>query len=84
MVEVNYKLHLSDNNIVLAHQAQHVYYLNYPHRSLKNWWVIYKVYRQMHTHRYNECMESHKDDDVDDVYQEEIEGHKGFTVSDGT
>jgi hypothetical protein len=28
-------------------------------------------------------MERHKDDDVIDVYQEEIEGHQSFTVSDG-
>jgi hypothetical protein len=28
-------------------------------------------------------MKRHKDDDVIHVYQEEIEGHKSFTVSDG-
>jgi hypothetical protein len=28
-------------------------------------------------------VERHEDDDVIDVYQEEIEGHQGFTVSDG-
>jgi hypothetical protein len=28
-------------------------------------------------------VERHEDDDVVDVYQEEIEGHQCFTVSDG-
>jgi hypothetical protein len=28
-------------------------------------------------------MERHEDDDVIDVYQEEIEGHQSFTFSDG-
>jgi hypothetical protein len=31
----------------------------------------------------DEYVERHKDDDVIDVYQEEIEGHQRFTVSDG-
>jgi hypothetical protein len=44
MVEVKHMSHLSGNNIiVLVHQAQYVYYLCYHHRSLKNWWVVYKV-----------------------------------------
>jgi hypothetical protein len=29
-------------------------------------------------------VERHEDDDVVDVYQEEIEGHLSFTVSEGT
>jgi hypothetical protein len=58
-----------------------VHYLSYPHPSLKNWWVVYKVNPKMHSHRYNEYIERHEDDDI---YQEEIEVHQNFMVSDGT
>jgi hypothetical protein len=65
---------------LLAHQAQQVYYLSYPHPSFKNWWVVYKVRPEMHTHRYDEYVEGHEDDDI---YQEEIEVDHNFMVSDG-
>jgi hypothetical protein len=55
-----------------------VYYLSYPHPSFKNWWVIYKVRSEMHTHQYDEYVEGHKDDKI---YQEEIEVEQNFTVS---
>jgi hypothetical protein len=35
----------------------------------------------VHTHRYDEYIETHEDDDV---YQEEIEECQSFTVSDGS
>jgi hypothetical protein len=57
-----------------------VYYLNYPHPSLKNWWVLYKVNPEMHTHRYDEYVEGHEDDDI---YQEETEVDQNFMVFDG-
>jgi hypothetical protein len=47
---------------------------------LKNWWVVYKVNPEMHTHLYDEYVEGHKDDDI---YQKEIEINQNFTVSDG-
>jgi hypothetical protein len=34
----------------------------------------------MHTHRYDEYIEGHKDDDI---YQEKIEVDQNFTISDG-
>jgi hypothetical protein len=34
----------------------------------------------MHTHRYDEYIEGHKDDDI---YQKEIEVHQDFMISDG-
>jgi 3-deoxy-D-manno-octulosonate 8-phosphate phosphatase KdsC-like HAD superfamily phosphatase len=37
----------------------------------------------MNTHRYDAYEERHGDDDALHVYQEEIEGHRHFTVSDG-
>jgi hypothetical protein len=56
------------NNIMLAHQAHQVYYLSYPHQSLKTWWVIYKVNPEVHPYRYNNYNVSTDDDDI--VYQE--------------
>jgi hypothetical protein len=70
MVQVKHESCYLGSNLLLAHQTQHVYYLSYPHSSFKNWWVIYKVYPEMHTHRYDEYVEGHKDDDI---YQEEID-----------
>jgi hypothetical protein len=53
---------------VLAHQAHQVYYLSYPHQSLKAWWVVYKVNKEVHPYRYNNYNISTDDDDI--VYQE--------------
>jgi hypothetical protein len=58
-----------------------VYYLSYHHPSFKNWWVVYKVRSKIHSHRYDEYVEGHEDDDI---YQEEIRVDQNFTVSDGT
>jgi hypothetical protein len=49
MIEVKHELHYLGSHLLLAHQAQQVYYLNYPHPSLKNWWDVYKVNPEMHT-----------------------------------
>jgi hypothetical protein len=80
MVEVKHESRYSRSNLLLAHQAQQVYYLSYPHPSFKNWWVVYKVRPKMHTHRYDEYVEGHEDDDI---YEEEIEVDQNFTVSNG-
>jgi hypothetical protein len=56
-----------------------VYYLSYPHTIFKNWWVVYKVRPKIHTHRYDEYVEGHEDDDI---YQEEIEVDQNFMVFD--
>jgi hypothetical protein len=37
MVEVKHKSLYLGNILLFAHQAQQVYYLSYPHPSLKNW-----------------------------------------------
>jgi hypothetical protein len=80
MLEVKHKSHYSGSNLLLTHQAQQVYYISYPHPSLKNWWLVYKVNLEMHTHRYDEYIERHEDDDI---YEEEIKVDQNFTVSDG-
>jgi hypothetical protein len=36
MVEVKHESCYSDNNLLFAHQTQQVYYLSYPHKSMKN------------------------------------------------
>jgi hypothetical protein len=70
MVEVKHESCYSGSNLLLAHLAQQVYYLCYPHPTLKNWWVVYKVNPEMHTRRYDDYIARHEDDDI---YQEEIE-----------
>jgi hypothetical protein len=80
MVEVKHESCYSGSNLLLAHQAQQVYDLSYPRPSLKNWWIVYKVNPEMHTHRYDEYVERHEDDDI---YQEETEVDQNFTVSNG-
>jgi hypothetical protein len=82
MVEVKHEWLYSGNNLLFAHQPQHVYYLSYPHEIMKIWWVVYKVNPEMDTHRYDAYVERHDDDDVSHVYQEEIEGHQCFIASD--
>jgi hypothetical protein len=37
MVEVKHESRYSGNNLLFAHQAQRVYYLSYPHESMKHW-----------------------------------------------
>jgi hypothetical protein len=87
MVEVKHESRYSDNNLLFAHQAQQVYYLSYPHKSMKHWWIVYKINPEMHTCSYDTYMERHDDDDdvVHVVYQEENERHQSlsFTVSGG-
>jgi hypothetical protein len=60
-----------------------VYYISYPHKSTKSWWLVYKVNLEIDTHRYDAYVEIHDDDDVVHAYQEEIEGRQCFIVSDG-
>jgi hypothetical protein len=69
MVEVKHESRYLGSDLLLAHQAQQVYYLSYPHPCFKNWWVDYKVRPKMHTSQYDEHIEGHGDDDI---YQEEM------------
>jgi hypothetical protein len=80
MVEVKHELCYSGSNLLLAHPAQPVYYLSYPHPSFKICWVVYKVCPEMHTHQYDEYIEGHGDDHI---YQDKIDVDQNFTVSDG-
>jgi hypothetical protein len=81
MVEVKHESCYSSNNLLFTHQAQQVYYLSYPHQSMKHWWVVYKVNPEMDTCRYDAYMERHDDDDVVHVYQEENKGHQSLSFA---
>jgi hypothetical protein len=85
MVEVKHESCYSSNNLLFVHQALQVYYLCYPHESMKHRWVVYKVNPEIDTHQYNAYIERNDNDDVIHVYQEENEGHQSLsvTVSDG-
>jgi uncharacterized protein with NRDE domain len=85
MVEVKHESRYSGNNLLFAHQVQYVYYLSYPHESMKHWWVVYKLNPEMDTHWYDAYVERHDNDNNVHVYQEENEGDQclHFTVSDG-
>jgi hypothetical protein len=62
MAEVKYESRYSGINLLLAHQAQQAYYLSYPHKRMKKWWVVYKVNLEIHTRRYDEYMERNEED----------------------
>ncbi|WVZ97968.1 hypothetical protein U9M48_043463 [Paspalum notatum var. saurae] len=49
MVEVKHSSRFPSriNSVVLANEAQQVYYLPYPHPTFKAWWVAFKVNPQM-------------------------------------
>jgi hypothetical protein len=57
MVELKHESRYSGNKLLFAHQEQQVYYLSYPHKSMKHWWVVYKVCLEIDTHRYDVYME---------------------------
>jgi hypothetical protein len=85
MVEVKQELHYLGTNLLFTHQAQQVYYLSYPHESMKHSWVVYKVNPEIDTPRYDAYVERQDDDVVIHVYQEENEGQQclSFTISVG-
>jgi hypothetical protein len=62
MDEVKYESRYLGINLLLAHQAQHVYYLSYPHKRMKKWWVVYKFNLEIQTRRYDEYMERNEED----------------------
>jgi hypothetical protein len=50
-----------------------VYYLSYPHQSLKTWWVVYKVNPEVHPYRYNNYNVSTDNTDDDDIVYQEVD-----------
>lgn len=84
MVEVKHGSRLQGymNNFVLAHQAEQVYYLSYPHPSMKAWWVVFRVNPQVRPPGVDDYKESIQEADNLDIYQEEDIGDC-FPVTDG-
>lgn len=71
MVEVKHSSRLQGHdNIVLAHQAEQVYYLSYPHPSLRAWWVAFKVNPHVFPPGDDAYMEKEPGDDDNNVFQE--------------
>ena len=93
VVEVKHSSRLPShvNSVVLANQAEQVYYLPYPHPSLRAWWVAFTVNPQVCPPK-DVDMNTNIENDVSDVFQEkgrednhginEDIGHR-FHVSDG-
>ena len=89
MVEVKHNTKLQGhNNAILASQAEQVYYLSYPHRSLQAWWVAFKVNPQLFPPGDAAYMPSTIEDGLD-VFQEDgqvdddvVDVQEAFEVSD--
>ena len=62
MVEVKPGEHVrGQDNFILAHQCEQVYYMTYPCSKLSSWWVVYKVNprERLHIHDddcYRQCL----------------------------
>jgi len=75
MVEVKHKEKLKgNNNWVLAHQCEQVYYLPYPSEKLNAWWVVYKVNSResLYTPTHDGYYASQFDEEVDILQEEEL------------
>ena len=72
MVEIKHSERLSGNdNFILAHQVEQVYYLSYPCQKLDAWWVVYKVNPRERLHTPAEATYHIDNGNVAEVYQEE-------------
>ena len=75
MVEVKHNEKLKGNdNWVLAHQCEQVYYLSYPCQKLHAWWVVYKVNSResLYTPRHDGYYASQFDKEVEVLQEEEL------------
>jgi len=71
MVEVKHANTLGGNdNFILAHQAEQVYYMPYPCEKLNAWWVVYKVNPRERLHMPTDS-DYHDSEEVAEVYQDD-------------
>jgi hypothetical protein len=71
MVEMKHNSKLPGNDdFILAHQAEQVYYLNYPCQKLAAWWVLYKVIPREWLYTPTDDAYRFDDEQVDEIYQE--------------
>jgi hypothetical protein len=72
MVEIKHNAKLSGNDdFILAHQVEQVYYLKYPCEKLAAWWVVYKVNPHERLYTPTDVAYHFDDEHVDEIYQEE-------------
>jgi hypothetical protein len=69
-IKHNAKL-LGNDDFILAHQAEHVYYLKYPCEKLAAWRVVYKVNPHERLYTPTEATYHFDDEEVDEIYREE-------------
>jgi hypothetical protein len=72
MVEIKHNAKLSGNDdFILVHQVEHVYYLKYPCQKMAAWRVVYKVNPCEQLHTPTKDAYHFDDEQVDEIYQEE-------------
>jgi hypothetical protein len=72
MVEIKHNAKLPGNDdFILAHQVEHVYYLNYPCQKLVAWWVVYKVNPHEQLYTPTDVAYHFDDEQINEIYQEE-------------
>jgi hypothetical protein len=72
MVEIKHNAKLpSNDDFILAHQVEHVYYLKYPCEKLAAWRVVYKVNPCERLYTPIDVAYHFNDEQVDEIYQEE-------------
>jgi hypothetical protein len=60
-----------NDDFILAHQVEHVYYLKYPCEKLAAWRVVYKVNPREWLYTPTDVAYHFNDEQVDEIYQEE-------------
>jgi hypothetical protein len=72
MVEIKHNAKLPGNDdFILAHQVEHVYYLKCPCQKLAAWWLVYKVNPREQLSTPTDATYHFNDEQVDEIYQEE-------------
>jgi hypothetical protein len=72
MVEIKHNAKLPGNDdFILAHQVEHVYYLNYPCQKLVAWRVVYKVNPCEQLYTPTDAAYHFDDEQFDEINQEE-------------
>jgi hypothetical protein len=72
MVEIKHNAKLPGNDdFILAHQVEHVYYLKYPCQKHAAWQVVYEVNPRKWLHTPTDVAYHFDDEHVDEIYQEE-------------
>jgi hypothetical protein len=72
MVKIKHNAKLPGNDdFILAHQVEHVYYLKYPCQKLAAWRVVYKVNPREWLQTPTNVVYHFGDEQVDEIFQEE-------------